>query len=219
MIGMEIRRAVLAITLAGSLVACSSVETQRITAGTSVSGSTETTTKTTTETTTVATTEATNAGAPDDTAKLPPIVASTTRPSTTVEGTTAPSAGPIAELCDTLPTLDELKQITGAAFHPPTSIDDNECEFLGLSDDTDSITFDKYTDPVLIEAMWASFGESGAPLSDPDLPGAVDSRIGGMVVYKTDAALYMCQALVTGHDMQSPDLPATLLKAWIAKGG
>jgi len=119
--------------------------------------------------------------------------------------------------CVQMPTAADLSAIVGGVLDQGQVTATGTCEFLGLNDQSRSLTLSLFTDPgdqSSFNDLQASLGLS-RPFDDPELPGA---QVGaGEVLYLTaNNAVYVVQPLVndTTPTEQLP-LAAAVLKAWL----
>jgi hypothetical protein len=146
-------------------------------------------------------------------------VGATVGASTTIDAsTTAASTTTIMPTCAGLPDPKVIGPAVGVPVAPGQVSGAGTCQYLGLNDQSKSVTVSKLVAAV-DQATWNDLQTSlGAPtpFTDPALPGAVLGADGTLYL-TANATIYAVQVNVTGGAAkdQAPQA-AALLKAWLA---
>ncbi len=117
-----------------------------------------------------------------------------------------------------MPEVADLTAAVGLPMDVGQVTAPTTCQFLGLNDQSRSITLTIFTDPVDIATfndLQTSLGAS-TPSTDPEIAGAMVGP--EFVLYiSANSALYVVQARVTGGDLAGEIAPASaILKRWLA---
>lgn len=134
-------------------------------------------------------------------------------------GSTIPaSTTSIMPTCDTLASPKLIGTAVGVPVAPGQVTGSGTCQFLGLNDQSKSVTLAKLTTAV-DQANWNDLQSSlgaPAPYADPALPGAV-LGVDGTLYITSNGTMFTAQVNVTGGAAKDQaQLAAALLKAWLA---
>lgn len=136
--------------------------------------------------------------------------------STTVSTTIAPTTTFIPD-CSIMPSATDLSALVGVPVSDGFVTGAGTCQFLGLNDQSKSLTLAMLTDAG-DQAAWADLQASlgtPTPFDDPALPGALVGADSTLYIV-TNGATYTVLTLVTGASAaEQIPLSAAVLKAWL----
>jgi len=136
--------------------------------------------------------------------------------STTVSTTIAPTTTFIPD-CSIMPNATDLSALVGVPVSDGFVTGAGTCQFLGLNDQSKSLTLAQLTDAG-DQAAWADLQASlgtPTPFDDPALPGALVGADSTLYIV-TNGATYTVLTLVTGASAaEQIPLSAAVLTAWL----
>jgi hypothetical protein len=147
-----------------------------------------------------------------------PVGATVGASTTSGVATTAVSSTSIMPTCDGLADPKVISAAVGVPVAPGQVTGAGTCQYLGLNDQSKSVTLSKLTAQV-DQANWADLQTSlgaPAPFTDAALPSALLGADGTLYL-TSNGAIYAAQVNVTGGAAkdQAPQA-AAVLKAWLA---
>ena len=160
----------------------------------------------------------------DDESSTTSAAPTTAEPATIAPGATNPFTGDslapqttFMPDCSRMPEVADLTAAVGIPMDAGQVTAPTTCQFLGLNDQSRSITLTIFTDGADIAAfndLQASLGTS-APSTDPELAGALVGPEFALYI-TANSALYIVQTRVTDGDLAGEIAPASaILKRWL----
>ena len=119
--------------------------------------------------------------------------------------------------CSAMPTTEAISAAVGIPVDVGQVVGSGTCQFLGLNDQSKSVTLGMYTDPVDQAAFTDLQTSLGAttPYPDAALPGA-QVGVDNSVFVVANGAIYTVLTMVTDQSpAEQVPLSAALLKAWL----
>jgi len=119
--------------------------------------------------------------------------------------------------CSAMPTTEAISAAVGIPVDVGQVVGSGTCQFLGLNDQSKSVTLGMYTDPVDQAAFTDLQTSLGAttPYPDAALPGA-QVGVDNSLFVVANGAIYTVLTMVTDQSpTEQVPLSAALLKAWL----